>query len=365
MRRILKAAAVVIWTAFLLTVPAAGQEDAASLLDGAIKALGTVAFDGRAKSLPRGLRSRFPVVNRVVHIPPDLYRVEPIGPGHPPFFFIESSKGSFKVDEETQQVVPLRPNRLKEANEFLAKFLGRLKGQTDLKVTRMSFLSRPAWRIAHNDNYVISIVVDDATRYPLKYEVVGPRGQVLVYHEFISITFIQSPESVDMRMFSPPPGYEQLHPPPRAPGRVNLFPIWEQKAKEPEFLPLMPAYYPPGFELTGVAPLAFKGNLIFHLQMRDFDRDTVISVFESKNPRMEQLSQQKRGKPRGVNVYHAHLEGIFILVVGRQKMDILKKIADSLEEDDILAYALLEHEERLGGPPGPPPPGPPGPHPPR
>jgi hypothetical protein len=367
MRRIIEAAAV-IWAAVLLALPAVAQEDASSLIDGAIKSLDCVAFQGDAKSLPQGMMSRFAVVNRVVHIPPDLYRVDPMGPGSPPFFFIENESGSFKVDKQTQQVVPLKAGRLREGEVFLSKFLQRLKGHGDLKVESISFLSRPGWRITHSNKFLISVVVDDATKFPLKYEVVGPGGRLMIYHEFISISFIASPASVDPATFRPPADYEQLKPLPRTGERVDLFPNWQRKeASEPEFLPLIPTYYPPGFELTSVAPVRFKGNLIFHLQMRDSDRDAVISVFESKNPRMEQVAERGRRRPRGLNVHHRHKNGIYVLIIGRMSQSVLKRIGDSLDEDDVLAFALLEHEGRHEGSPGPPPPGgpPPGQRPPR
>jgi peptidoglycan/xylan/chitin deacetylase (PgdA/CDA1 family)/outer membrane lipoprotein-sorting protein len=168
------------------------------------------------------------------------------------------------------------------------------------------------------------------THLILRFERYGPGGALQEASAFLSIT-INPALSADLFNLTPPPGALVRTQPPVA--RLTI----EQIARRVGFIPQLPAYLPPGYQLVGSRVSVIRGTPTATFAFSD--GVSTLTLFESRGPRgappngrqIRIGSAQGTVIPRGVaTLLHWNIGAVSFTLVGELPQDELIRIGASV-----------------------------------
>ncbi|MDQ3024706.1 MAG: hypothetical protein M3R04_10080 [bacterium] len=286
---------------------------------------------------------------RVVHLAPDLYRVEPLSGGRATGeYMIENASELMRISGSRMIELPRRQFAINDA--LTIKFLRDLGKHEGTTVLSGRVGNSEAWMLRHDMTlqkpYIITVGIDKKTWFPLFLLVIDGQGRARVYYEIEDIEYREAAELPDS-LFQVPEATDSKRLP-RAPEGGGML-MQPEGSNKPQPLPLFPAWLPSNYRVEAVSMLRCPGGvpeqdcaLVYQFEAYGPQLDDMISIFqmEAGSEAKKSLSRLKVGKDSGYIVIEKN--GWVIAVFGDLPQAQLKKIATKLESKPKSVEPLLQ-----------------------
>jgi hypothetical protein len=351
--------ALILWPAVALAA-----DSVQHIVESAVKALSATSYEGRMRFLSQFELGQELTVH-IYHVAPDLYHVMPLVNGQAgDMFYIENAEELVRCSSSQHTAVQMPVRQFSVNDALTMKFLRDLGTHPGTTVLDGMVGDYPVYVLRQDKQkekpYTITVGLDKHNYFPLFLLVTDGLDVTRVYYEMEVIEYRKSSEIDDAYFTVPASGKQHQQQAPRAPkadvpvqtfvgpllpGSEGGKTVSSDAAYTGGALPLFPGWLPRGYQLESITPLNYSPTpnaapaLVYQFEVFGPVLADTVSIFQTQNLNFD-FGVECNSPDCGF--YVSKQSGWLVAVLGNQKMDQLKHIAQQLYPDDQAVSGLLE-----------------------
>lgn len=341
--------ALLLCTLLLWPAAALAADSVQQIVEAAVKALDTTCYEGRMRFLSQFEHGQEQTVH-IFHVAPDLYRVTPLVKGKlGNQVYVENAEELVRMETGSEMVVELPQRQFSISDSLTMKFLRDLGTHPGTSVLD-GIVGNYSVYVLRQDKlkekpYTITVGVDKRNYFPLFLLVTDGDDKTRVYYEMEVIEYRKPNEINDSWFVIPDSRSQRIAPASPRPNQSLESTGGSGKTASNATLPMYPQWLPQGYQLEALSLLNYtpagssKSSLVYQYEVFGPKLSDIISIFQTQNLALDfggECNQEDCG------YFLLRKDSWLIAVLGGQELQILQRIAESLDRDNAAVSTLLD-----------------------